>query len=80
LADRRSGAWTAVRDSVRGCPTSACRLLGGLSVAADLGFALPPEEAMRPSLIATSLARRQGLADEEVADTFYTALLMARGM
>jgi hypothetical protein len=34
---------------------------------------------MRSSLIATSLARRQGLADEEVADTFYTALLMHVG-
>jgi HD-GYP domain-containing protein (c-di-GMP phosphodiesterase class II) len=54
-------------------------LLGGLSVAADLGFALPPEEAMRSCLIATSLARRQGLAEEEVADTFYTALLMHVG-
>jgi HD-GYP domain-containing protein (c-di-GMP phosphodiesterase class II) len=54
-------------------------LLGGLSIAADLGFGLPPEEAMRSCLIATGLARRQGLAEDEVADTFYTALLMHVG-
>jgi pimeloyl-ACP methyl ester carboxylesterase len=54
-------------------------LLGGLSIAADLGFGLPPEEAMRSCLIATALAREQGLAEDEVADTFYTALLMHVG-
>jgi HD-GYP domain-containing protein (c-di-GMP phosphodiesterase class II) len=50
-------------------------LLGGLSIAADFGFGLPPEEAMRSCLIATSLAREQGLGEDVVADTFYTALL-----
>jgi HD-GYP domain-containing protein (c-di-GMP phosphodiesterase class II) len=54
-------------------------LLGGLSIAADLGFALPPEEAMRSCLVATGLARELELAEEEVADTFYTALLMHLG-
>jgi HD-GYP domain-containing protein (c-di-GMP phosphodiesterase class II) len=54
-------------------------LLGGLSIAADLGFGLPPEEAMRSCLIATSIARRQGLAEADAADTFYTALLMHVG-
>ena len=54
-------------------------LLGGLSVACDLGFGLPPEEAMRSCLIATALAREQGLPEPEVADTFYTALLMHVG-
>jgi HD-GYP domain-containing protein (c-di-GMP phosphodiesterase class II) len=54
-------------------------LLGGLSIAADLGFGLPPEEAMRSCLIATALARQQRLAEDEVADTFYTALLMHVG-
>jgi HD-GYP domain-containing protein (c-di-GMP phosphodiesterase class II) len=54
-------------------------LLGGLSIAADLGFGLPPEEAMRSCLIATALARQQGVAEDEVADTFYTALLMHVG-
>jgi HD-GYP domain-containing protein (c-di-GMP phosphodiesterase class II) len=54
-------------------------LLGGLSIAADLGFGLPPEEAMRSCLIGTALARERGLAEEEVSDCFYTALLMHLG-
>jgi HD-GYP domain-containing protein (c-di-GMP phosphodiesterase class II) len=54
-------------------------LLGGLSISADLGFALPPEEAMRSCLVATGLARQLDLTEEEVADTFYTALLMHLG-
>lgn len=54
-------------------------LLGGLSIAADLGFGLPPEEAMRSCLIGTALARERGLTEEEVSDCFYTALLMHLG-
>jgi HD-GYP domain-containing protein (c-di-GMP phosphodiesterase class II)/DNA-binding CsgD family transcriptional regulator len=54
-------------------------LLGGLSIASDFGFGLPPEEAMRSCLIATALARRLGLPESEVADTYYTALLMHVG-
>jgi HD-GYP domain-containing protein (c-di-GMP phosphodiesterase class II) len=50
-------------------------LLGGLSIACDLGFGLPPEEAMRASLIATALARRLGLPEADVSDAYYTALL-----
>jgi len=50
-------------------------VLASLSLVADLGFGLPPEEAMRSCLIATALARRLGLAEAEVADVFYTALL-----
>jgi HD-GYP domain-containing protein (c-di-GMP phosphodiesterase class II)/DNA-binding CsgD family transcriptional regulator len=54
-------------------------LLAGLSVACDLGFSLPPEEAMRSCLIATSLGRRMGMDEEEARDTFYTALLIHVG-
>lgn len=54
-------------------------LLGGLSVACDLGFSLPPEQAMRASLIATSLAREMGMDESAVAETFYTALLVHVG-
>jgi HD-GYP domain-containing protein (c-di-GMP phosphodiesterase class II) len=54
-------------------------LLGGLSIACDLGFGLPPEEAMRSCLIATALARRLGLPESEVSDAYYTALLMHVG-
>jgi HD-GYP domain-containing protein (c-di-GMP phosphodiesterase class II) len=54
-------------------------LLGGLSIIADLGFGLPPEEAMRSCLIGTALAREIGAAEDDVADTFYTSLLVHIG-
>jgi HD-GYP domain-containing protein (c-di-GMP phosphodiesterase class II) len=54
-------------------------LLAGLSVACDVGFGLPPEEAMRSCLVATALARKMGLGEDVVSDTFYTALLLHVG-
>jgi hypothetical protein len=54
-------------------------LLAGLSVACDVGFGLPPEEAMRSCLVATALAREMGLREDVVSDTFYTALLLHVG-
>jgi HD-GYP domain-containing protein (c-di-GMP phosphodiesterase class II) len=54
-------------------------LLAGLSVASDLGFGLPPETAMRSCLLATGLARKLGLSEEEVGDTFYASLLFHVG-
>jgi HD-GYP domain-containing protein (c-di-GMP phosphodiesterase class II) len=54
-------------------------LLGGLSIVADMGFGLPPGQAMRSCLVATALARKLNLPESEVADTFYTALLMHVG-
>ena len=54
-------------------------LLGGLSIACDLGFGLPPEEAMRSSILAAGLARHRGLPEPDVADAYYTALLMHVG-
>lgn len=50
-------------------------VLGSLSLVADAGFGLPPEESMRSCLIATALARRLGLSESETSDVFYTALL-----
>jgi hypothetical protein len=54
-------------------------LLGGLSIVADLGFGLPSETAMRSCLIGTALARELGVAEKDVADTFYTSLLLHVG-
>ena len=54
-------------------------LLAGLSVASDLGFGLPPENAMRACLVGTALARRMGVPEEEVADVFYGTLLLHVG-
>jgi HD-GYP domain-containing protein (c-di-GMP phosphodiesterase class II) len=54
-------------------------LLASLSIVADMGYALPPEQALRSCVLATALARRIGLPDTDVADTFYTALLVHVG-
>jgi HD-GYP domain-containing protein (c-di-GMP phosphodiesterase class II) len=56
-------------------PIRLADLLAGLSLVSDLGFAQPPEEAMRRCVIATALARRLGLDEAQVGDVFYTALL-----
>jgi HD-GYP domain-containing protein (c-di-GMP phosphodiesterase class II)/DNA-binding CsgD family transcriptional regulator len=50
-------------------------VLGALSIVADLGFGLPPQEAMRTSIVASGLARRLGLDDAGVRDAFYVPLL-----
>ncbi len=54
-------------------------LLGGLSITADLGFGLPPGTAVRSCVVAAALARRLHLRDDEIRDSFYTALLMHVG-
>jgi HD-GYP domain-containing protein (c-di-GMP phosphodiesterase class II) len=54
-------------------------LLAGLSIASDLGFGLPPEESMRSCLVATALARKLGLGEHDVRDTFYATLLFHVG-
>jgi HD-GYP domain-containing protein (c-di-GMP phosphodiesterase class II) len=50
-------------------------LVAGLSVAADLGFGLPPDEAVRTCVVGVGLARRLELPEREVGAVFYTALL-----
>jgi hypothetical protein len=50
-------------------------LLGGPSIVADLGFGLPPEEAMRSCLIGTALARQVGAVEQRLRTPFYAALL-----
>lgn len=59
----------------RGSPLRLADLLASLSLVADLGFGLPHEQSMRSCLVSTGLARRLGLADSDVADVFFTALL-----
>lgn len=54
-------------------------LLVALSVTTDLGRGHPPEEAIRACLLATGLARRMRLAEHEVADVYFTALLQHLG-
>jgi HD-GYP domain-containing protein (c-di-GMP phosphodiesterase class II) len=54
-------------------------LLAVLSLVADLGFGLPPEQAMRSSVIGCGIARRLDLPDADVQDVLYTALLVHLG-
>jgi HD-GYP domain-containing protein (c-di-GMP phosphodiesterase class II) len=54
-------------------------LLGGLSVATDLGAGAPMEEALKRCVVATRLAQRLGCADEQVRDVVYTSLLQHLG-
>lgn len=42
---------------------------------ADLGYGVVPGHAMRSCLLGVALARKVGLAEHEVADTFFTSLL-----
>jgi HD-GYP domain-containing protein (c-di-GMP phosphodiesterase class II) len=56
-------------------PVRLADVLAALSVVTDLGFGLPPESALRSCLVATALARRLGLAENELADVYWTALL-----
>jgi len=50
-------------------------LLAGLSRVTDLGFGMPLEHSVRSCVIATGLATKMGLEDDQVSDTYYTALL-----
>jgi HD-GYP domain-containing protein (c-di-GMP phosphodiesterase class II)/DNA-binding CsgD family transcriptional regulator len=54
-------------------------LAAALSLTTDLGMGHPPEEAMRTCLLATALSRRLGHAEADVADVYWTALLMHVG-
>jgi HD-GYP domain-containing protein (c-di-GMP phosphodiesterase class II) len=54
-------------------------LLAGLSLVADMGYGLQPGHGMRSCLIGVRLARELELAEHEVAETFYTALLLHMG-
>jgi len=50
-----------------------------LSLGVDLGFGQPMEHVLRQCLIALRLAERAGLAEEERATVYYTALLINVG-
>src|SRR4051812_37225619 len=54
-------------------------LIAALSLGIDLGFGQPMEHVLRQCLIATRLADRIGLNDEERASVYYTSLLINVG-
>ncbi|HLY34955.1 MAG TPA: hypothetical protein VKQ07_10520 [Jatrophihabitantaceae bacterium] len=50
-------------------------LVSSLSLATDLGLALPQEHILRQTVIATRLAKAAGLSDDEQAARFFVSLL-----
>jgi HD-GYP domain-containing protein (c-di-GMP phosphodiesterase class II) len=54
-------------------------LVAALSLGIDLGFGQPMEHVLRQCLIALRIAERLGLADEQRAVVYYTALLVNVG-
>jgi HD-GYP domain-containing protein (c-di-GMP phosphodiesterase class II) len=63
-------------DSVRiGSDLRLAELLAALSLASDLAHNLPTESALRNSLVAIGIGKRQGLAGQELSDIYYLSLL-----
>lgn len=57
----------------------AAELVGALSLATDLGTGQPLEHALRTAVLAVRLGELAGASVEELADTYYVALLHAAG-
>ena len=60
-------------------PVRAAELVGALSLATDLGTGQPLEHALRTAVLAVRLGELAGASPEELADTYYVALLHASG-
>jgi HD-GYP domain-containing protein (c-di-GMP phosphodiesterase class II) len=60
-------------------PLRAAELVGALSIATDLGTGQPLEHAVRSAVLAVRLGELAGASAEELADTYYVALLHASG-
>jgi HD-GYP domain-containing protein (c-di-GMP phosphodiesterase class II) len=60
-------------------PIRAAELVGALSLATDLGTGQPLEHAMRTAVLAVRLGELAGATSQELADTYYVALLHASG-
>src|SRR6476469_3667728 len=60
-------------------PVRAAEVVGALSIATDLGTGQPLEHALRTTVLAVRLGELAGASVEELADTYYVALLHASG-
>ncbi len=60
-------------------PIRAAELVGALSLATDLGTGQPLEHALRTAVLAVRLGELAEASAEELADTYYVALLHASG-
>jgi hypothetical protein len=56
-------------------PLQLAEVLATLSLASDLGLGQPMEYLLRTCLLATRLAERLGLANQDLQAVYYTALL-----
>ena len=60
-------------------PIRAAEVVGALSIATDLGTGQPLEHALRTAVLAVRLGELAGATAQELADTYYVALLHASG-
>ena len=60
-------------------PIRAAEVVGALSLATDLGTGQPLEHAMRTAVLAVRLGELAGVSAQDLADTYYVALLHASG-
>jgi HD-GYP domain-containing protein (c-di-GMP phosphodiesterase class II) len=79
MTEASGSAPTAVRGDGAEQPLRAGELVGALSVATDLGTGQPLEHAVRSAVLAVRLGELAGASAEDLADTYYVALLHASG-
>ncbi len=60
-------------------PIRAAEVVGALSLATDLGTGQPLEHALRTAVLAVRIGEIAGASAQELADTYYVALLHASG-
>jgi HD-GYP domain-containing protein (c-di-GMP phosphodiesterase class II) len=60
-------------------PIRAAEVVGALSLATDLGTGQPLEHALRTAALAVRLGELAGASAQELADTYYVALLHSAG-
>jgi HD-GYP domain-containing protein (c-di-GMP phosphodiesterase class II) len=60
-------------------PIRAAEVVGALSLATDLGTGQPLEHALRTAVLAVRLGELAGASTQELADTYYVALLHSSG-
>jgi HD-GYP domain-containing protein (c-di-GMP phosphodiesterase class II) len=60
-------------------PIRAAEVVGALSLATDLGTGQPLEHALRTAVLAVRLGELAGASPDDLADTYYVALLHASG-
>ena len=60
-------------------PIRAAEVVGALSLATDLGTGQPLEHALRTAVLGVRLGELAGASAQELADTYYVALLHASG-